>query len=140
MIKNMANYELEFSKLILAEGGYINDKDDAGGETYLGISRKFNPAWSGWKQVDDVKKKFPNYTNKQLTNVLKGNKILTNSARQYYKVKYWDKLKLDNENNQELAHQIFDTGVNMGLTIAKQIYDRIKVKRNERTFSKNKHN
>lgn len=135
----MANYELEFSKLILVEGGYTNDKDDAGGETYLGISRKFNPAWSGWKQVDEVKKKFPTYTNKQLTNVLKANNILTNSARQYYKVKYWDKLKLDNENNQELAHQMFDTGVNMGLTIAKQIYDRIKVKRNERTYSKNKH-
>lgn len=135
----MANYELEFSKLILAEGGYVNDKDDAGGETYLGISRKFNPAWSGWKQVDEVKKKFPTYTNKQFTNVLKANKILTNSARQYYKVKYWDKLKLDNENSQELAHQMFDTGVNMGLNIAKQIYDRIKVKRNERTYSKNKH-
>lgn len=132
----MANYEIEFKKLILNEGGYVNDKDDTGGETYLGISRKFNPAWSGWKFVDEIKKKFPNYSNKQLTTILKVNKVLTNSARQYYKVQYWDKLKLDNERVQELAHQMFDTAVNMGITIAKQIYARVREKRNERTHNK----
>ena len=39
----MAKFDEEFDKVILAEGGYVNDPDDAGGETYLGISRKNNP-------------------------------------------------------------------------------------------------
>lgn len=132
----MANYEIEFKKLILNEGGYVNDKDDTGGETYLGISRKFNPGWSGWKFVDETKKKFSNYSNKQLTTILKANKVLTNSARQYYKVQYWNKLKLDDERVQALAHQMFDTAVNMGITIARQIYARVKEKRNGRTHNK----
>ncbi len=33
----MAKFDDEFEKVILAEGGYVNDPDDAGGETYLGI-------------------------------------------------------------------------------------------------------
>ena len=39
----MANFDEEFNRIIFVEGGYVNDKDDAGGETYLGISRKANP-------------------------------------------------------------------------------------------------
>ena len=35
----MANFDEEFNRIIFVEGGYVNDKDDAGGETYLGISR-----------------------------------------------------------------------------------------------------
>ena len=61
----MANFNIEFEKLILAEGGYVNDSDDAGGETYLGISRKNNPNWSGWKLIDSIKKGVFDVTRKQ---------------------------------------------------------------------------
>ena len=61
----MANFDIEFEKLILAEGGYVNDHDDAGGETYLGISRKNNPNWSGWKLIDSIKKGIFDVTRKR---------------------------------------------------------------------------
>jgi lysozyme family protein len=35
----MACFGDAFKKLSIKEGGYVNDKDDAGGETYRGISR-----------------------------------------------------------------------------------------------------
>ena len=54
----MAKFDIEFDKVVLAEGGYVNDKDDNCGETYLGISRKFNPNWKGWTIVDQVKKQY----------------------------------------------------------------------------------
>ena len=38
----MAYFGDAFKKLSIKEGGYVNDKDDAGGETYRGISRKYN--------------------------------------------------------------------------------------------------
>lgn len=118
----MANFNEEFDKLILAEGGYVNDKDDSGGETYLGISRKYNPKWIGWKTIDDVKK--VNGT-KNITKILKQNKNLTNKASIYYKMKYWDIFRLDEIPNQKIAHQIFDTCVNMGaksaVVIAQQV-------------------
>jgi lysozyme family protein len=37
------------------EGVYDNDPDDAGGETCYGITRKFEPEWVGWANVDGLK-------------------------------------------------------------------------------------
>jgi type VI secretion system secreted protein VgrG len=37
------------------EGGYANDPDDRGGETFRGISRKNWPDWAGWKLIDQAK-------------------------------------------------------------------------------------
>ena len=48
----MANFNEEFKKVILVEGGYVNDPDDAGGETYLGISRRYNPNSKIWNIID----------------------------------------------------------------------------------------
>ena len=118
----MANFDIEFEKLILAEGGYVNDHDDAGGETYLGISRKNNPNWSGWKLIDSIKK---TYGTKNITARLKANESITNSAKLLYKINYWDVLELDDIPNQAVAHQLFDTCVNCGKTVAISITQQV---------------
>lgn len=114
----MAKFDEEFEKVILAEGGYVDDPDDAGGETYLGISRKNNPDWSGWKEIDNIKKK---YGIKGITSRLKKNESITNSAKLLYKMRYWDVIELDDIPSQGIAHQLFDTAVNMGVTSAIRI-------------------
>lgn len=118
----MANFDKEFDELILAEGGYVNDKDDAGGETYLGISRKNNPKWVGWEVIDDIKKK---YGTKNITSRLKKDVALTNSAKLLYKQNYWDVLELDDIPSQDIAHQLFDTCVNCGKTTAIRIAQQV---------------
>ena len=118
----MANFDEEFNKLILCEGGYINDSDDAGGETYLGISRKNNPKWVGWEVIDEIKKK---YGTKDITSRLKKDTALTNSAKFLYKQKYWDVLELDDIPSQDIAHQLFDTCVNCGKTTAIRIAQQV---------------
>lgn len=118
----MAKFDIEFDKLILAEGGYVNDPDDAGGETYLGISRKNNPTWKGWKIIDEIKKK---YGTKGITSILKKDNNLTESAKQLYKEKYWDCLELDDIPSQDIAHQLFDTCVNAGRTTAINIAQQV---------------
>lgn len=117
----MANFDIEFDKLILAEGGYINDPDDAGGETYLGISRKNNPRWVGWEVIDEEKKNGL----KNITARLKKDVALTNSAKLLYKQKYWDVLELDDIPSQCIAHQLFDTCVNCGKTTAIRIAQQV---------------
>lgn len=107
----MANFKKEYEKVIKAEGGYVNDPDDAGGETYLGISRKSNPSWKGWTIIDFIKSQ---YGTKNLTARLKKNSNLDNLAKSLYKTNYWDVLELDDIPNQNIAHQLFDTCVNMG--------------------------
>ena len=118
----MANFDKEFDKLILAEGGYVNDKDDAGGETYLGISRKNNPKWIGWEVIDEVKKK---YGIKNITSRLKKDTALTNSVKFLYKQNYWDVLELDDIPSQGIAHQLFDTCVKCGKTTAIRIAQQV---------------
>lgn len=54
----MANFDEEFKKVIIVEGGYVDDPDDIGGETYLGISRRYNPNSKMWNIIDDIKKRF----------------------------------------------------------------------------------
>ena len=92
----MAYFGDAFKKLSIKEGGYVNDKDDAGGETYRGISRKYNPTWQGWTMIDSYKK---HYT--------VGSK------------------ELDDFNSQRVAEQLFDTNVNCGQVAAIKMAQRV---------------
>ena len=53
----MAEFDISFQKVLSYEGGYVNDPDDPGGETYKGIARKMNSKWDGWVLVDLLKQK-----------------------------------------------------------------------------------
>ena len=53
----MALFTPAFTLSKINEGGWVNDPNDIGGETYRGISRKFNPKWNGWSVIDEMKKK-----------------------------------------------------------------------------------
>ncbi len=77
------------------EGGYVNDPDDRGGETNMGITVAVARA--------------AGYTGKMKTLPLK-------IAAEIYKKQYWDKLNLDTiaRRSPELAKYLFDAGVNCG--------------------------
>lgn len=102
------SFDKAFSKTMAHEGGYVNDPDDRGGETYRGVSRRFNPDWRGWPIVDAQKSKssFPRS--------LKGNGELRVLVKSFYKVNYFDPFKGD-DMPEELAIEMFDTAVNMGV-------------------------
>lgn len=114
----MANFDNIFTKLIKVEGGYVNDPDDAGGETYAGVSRKYNKYWSGWTIIDNYKKNYK--TTKELNNVLAKDSALQASIKKLYKENYWDVLELDLIPSDRIASQMFDTCVNMGKVAAIQ--------------------
>lgn len=44
-------------KIKKSEGYYSNNPHDLGKETYRGISRRYHPAWKGWKLIDKIKEK-----------------------------------------------------------------------------------
>lgn len=125
----MANYSIAYNKVIKIEGGYVNDPDDAGGETYMGISRKFNPNAKFWKVIDEIKSINKNITNKEMNAILKKNNSIIGEIKNIYKNKYWDKLYLDSLNSQKIAEELFDTAVNMGVSVAiKILQNALKVK------------
>ena len=105
----MADFNTAFQLMIIHEGGYVNDPDDPGGETYKGVARKIFSKWSGWTYVDMLKRQpgFP-------ANLDKDNDLQM-AVNDFYRVNFWDKIKGDQMTNQEVANSIFDFGVNAGI-------------------------
>ena len=92
----MADFNNAIEKTLVNEGGYINDSEDAGGETKFGIS----------------KRAYPNVDIKNLT---------TDEAKAIYKRDYWDRIKGDLIADEQVAYEIFDTAVNMGVRTASKL-------------------
>lgn len=86
----MANFEKALSHILQNEGGYVNDKTDKGGETKFGISKKSYPK-------EDIKN------------------LTIERAKEIYKRDFWDKIKGDQIQNDELALNLFDFAVNGGV-------------------------
>jgi lysozyme family protein len=105
----MANYRTSIAKVIKHEGGYVNDKDDTGGETYKGISRKNWPRWTGWLFIDQAKKKtnFPASLSK-----ISG---LQDSVIAFYRDNFWNKVGGDQIDDQDIADMLVDAAVNEGI-------------------------
>lgn len=117
----MADFIKAYKKVQQAEGGYVNDKDDNGGETYKGISRKANPYWIGWVILDDLKKHHPT----TFEAIAKKTPQLEKAVWDLYKKNYWDCFNLDNFNNQNIAEQLFDVNVNCGRSAAVKIAQKV---------------
>ncbi|WP_080056458.1 glycoside hydrolase family 108 protein [Spirosoma aerolatum] len=117
----MANFDIGYNITLNVEAGYANDPDDMGGETFGGISRNANSDWAGWTIIDQIKK---TTARKNFDSVMFANKKLMVLVRSRYKANYWDVLRLDALNNQNIANELFDTGVNMGITVAAQFLQR----------------
>lgn len=107
----MADFEKAFAITSAHEGGYVFDKDDAGGETYRGIARRYNPSWKGWRIIDEIKTDNPANLSKALDN----NSDLQIHVAKFYKRAYWDKFWGDSVPEQDIANELFDTSVNMGV-------------------------
>lgn len=93
----MSNFEKCFEKLILIEGGYVNDSYDSGGETKYGITKNTARKNGYMGSMKDLP---------------------LSVAKDVYKKNYWDINKLDEINNENIQEEIFDTGVNCGTSTA----------------------
>lgn len=79
----MANFDIFSDKLIGIEGGYSNRKDDLGGETKYGISKRAHP-------------------NTEISSLTK------EDAKKIYKSEYWDRWNFGSITSQPIAELIFN--------------------------------
>jgi lysozyme family protein len=105
----MSQFKPALHKMLTREGGYVNDPDDPGGETYKGIARNMHSKWNGWLRIDMHKNQsgFPANLEKDTE--------LENEIALFYQVNFWDKINGDNIQNQLVANSIFDFAVNAGV-------------------------
>lgn len=115
----MSDFYSAYQSTLNLEGLYSCDPQDAGGETWKGISRRNWPQWQGWKIVDEVKR---NVTPGQMNMALNADEEIDEMVRKFYQEVFWNNLSLDAINDQEIAVEIFDTAVNQGLTTGARFF------------------
>lgn len=115
----MADFSKAFKITMTNEGGYNPGINEA--ETYKGIDRSINPNWGGWKLIDALKKGNASLTTAQLNTILGGNPALQVNIQNFYKVNYWDVLKLDQVKDQQVANNLFDCSVNPCMVSASHV-------------------
>ena len=107
----MADFNLAYPKTSANEGYYVSQeywrahKNQYSGETYMGVDRIANPSWSGWPIIDSYKAQHgPIAYNTRLPQSLG----LEPLVKQYAKEKYWDTIRGDEINDQDIAQMIFE--------------------------------
>lgn len=102
----MANFDIAFNRTLKLEGKYSNHAADPGGETMYGITKRDYP--------ELFKNKLPTLE----------------EAKSVYLKHYWTPLGCEKLLSQNIANELFDTGVNMGVgtaaKFAQRAYNRLK--------------
>ena len=80
-----------------------NVSTDRGGQTFGGISRIHHPNWQGWMLIDSGDTR---------------SERLLDLHRAFFKDNFWDRLRLDDVEDQEVAEKIYDAAVNCGTGMA----------------------
>jgi lysozyme family protein len=100
------NFDMSFDRVMQSEGGYVWDKDDAGGETNLGVTIGAWGAYLGRAiQPGEMAK------------------LTKSDVKPFYKSMYWDKVKGD-ELPAGVDYAAFDFAVNAGTARAAKFLQR----------------
>lgn len=100
------SFEIAYAATSIHEGGYSNDPNDPGGETYCGISRRWYPNWIGWATVDLLKDR---------PEEMERHSGLRDMVQSFYLVEYWGKLRCETISRMSgtVACELFDSAVNV---------------------------
>lgn len=109
----MAKFEVSEEQTGRFEGLYANNPDDKGKETYAGVARKHWPKWEGWRIIDQIKTSYGTSAS-VINRQAKANHNLSRMISDFYKQNFWDTLRLDLFQDQQLADSVYDFGVNSG--------------------------
>jgi lysozyme family protein len=91
----MAILKTALLKTLGHEGGYSNNPKDPGGETNFGITKKTAVAWGYTGSMKDM---------------------TIDIACDIYRDLFWNKIQGDKIISQQVADELFDTGVNCGVS------------------------
>jgi lysozyme family protein len=97
IIELMANFEAAMIVLLRHEGGFSSNPADLGGPTNMGITQGDLAHWYNRPvSIDEIK----------LLDI--------ETVKKYYRIRFWEQLKLDSLSSTKLATILFDQGVLRG--------------------------
>lgn len=100
------DYDLIFEHLKAFEGHYVNDPDDLGEETYMGITRKNHPDFKIWEKLDTL-----TYRDKR---AYRATESELEDIKNLYYIRYWMGYRCNSINNPGLRCMLFDFVVGSG--------------------------
>lgn len=111
----MDGFGRAFGLTMQHEGGFVNDPVDPGGMTYMGISRRWWPAWEGWPLVD------AHLADGTLMSL---DQDLADLVRVFYRINFWNRLQGDRiaEMSLDVVCELFDTAVNLDVVDAVKFF------------------
>lgn len=86
------------------------------GLTFWGIYQTAHPTLKIWNTINQYLKTEPDF--KKLGQALVNNKEIMKDVEDFYKIHFWDKMKLDEVNSQHIANEIFIFGANVHWKVA----------------------
>ncbi len=98
----MATFEKAIPRILLHEGGYVNNPNDKGGSTNYGITLGL---------LQDLHE---DLNHDGVINVLDVKTMSVEAAKTIYKIQWWDKYGYGSIRDQTIATKVFDFSVNMG--------------------------
>lgn len=104
----MADLNLALPPVLAYEGGYVNDPADPGGETYMGISRRYHPNSGVWPIIDADRK-----DGRPINDAFLFGLVLS-----FYRLQFWDRFQGNAIPDQALADELLDQAVNLGVSRA----------------------
>lgn len=115
----MAKIERIFDTLIKLEfnspANALHYNEGEKGYTYMGIYQYAHPKWEGWTKVLDAVSK---HGMGKASSILYYDKELLESVIGFYKKEFWDKMRLDEVKEQEIANDMLVFAVNAGIPAA----------------------
>lgn len=90
-------FDKAFSEAINYEGGYVNHPSDPGGATKYGITQR-------------VAREYGYYGDMRY--------LPLETAKEIYRERYWEDPKFNLIKNEDIAVELFEQGINMGVVIA----------------------
>lgn len=97
----MADFQIFVPFLSSWEGGYVNNKNDNGGETYRGVTRA---TWTAYCKRKGISAPLKKMSQEQWEEIMKGG--------------YWDAVRASELRSQSVANQVTDFAVNAGVNRA----------------------
>ncbi len=111
-----------FNKVLSSEGFISNNTFDKGGFTYKGISRVKHPTWPGWIIIDSSYRS--TYLQSVPLQLLNSNTVLQNFVVEFYRSAFWNKIQGDLLPTQNIANELFESSINLGVPAASEILQR----------------
>ncbi len=110
MAKLLPALNLTFGEEGVWSDGKGKNANDAGGRTWKGIAENMHPNWKGWEIINLHLK------DKDFPKSLQTNVELQNLVLSFYAHDFWNVMKGDEIESQEIANNLFDTCVNFGVS------------------------